>query len=116
MDLLVLAVSKLTPFVSLIVFSLWLGQGKNHFFSHYFSHYQLSPITLCVCVCVCVCVCLCVCVCVYMFVCLSVDMKVSVCVSLYVSVCVCVCPWDTTVWDSAVPGRQSASPLTLQSH
>ena len=56
MDLLVLAVSKLTPFVSLIVFSLWLGQGKNHFFSHYFSHYQLSPITLCVCVSVCVCV------------------------------------------------------------
>ena len=54
MDLLVLAVSKLTPFVSLIVFSLWLGQGKNHFFSHYFSHYQLSPITLCVCVSVCV--------------------------------------------------------------
>lgn len=50
MDLLVLAVSKLTPFVSLIVFSLWLGQGKNHFSSYYFSHYQLPPITLCVCV------------------------------------------------------------------
>lgn len=77
MDLLVLAVSKLTPFVSLIVFSLWLGQGKNHFSSYYFSHYQLPPITLCVCVSMPTHVC--VCVYIYSTYCLSTGNERDIC-------------------------------------